>query len=162
LKITLVCFGKLKTPGLKQAAHHYLKMSQTSVHIQEIELKPQKIYPNDILDVLRKKEEVLMLQTLKKHHLFSGRVYLLDMKAPSLSSLQWASQIKALKNQGCPSITFCLGSRLGFSSLIYQSISKKISLGPQTLSYELARVVLLEQLFRAFCLINNHPYHTQD
>ena len=89
------------------------------------------------------------------------RLVVLDASGKELTSEQFAEFIEAHQAADVQQLIFAIGPADGFSSAARTAASKTISLGKLTLPHELARVVLLEQLYRAFTIIKGHPYHRQ-
>jgi 23S rRNA (pseudouridine1915-N3)-methyltransferase len=85
---------------------------------------------------------------------------LLDARGKQFSSEELAQFISAHQTRGTQQLLFALGGADGFSEQMRTSAGVVLSLGKMTLPHELARVVLLEQLYRAFTIIKGHPYHT--
>lgn len=161
MRLTIIAFGKLKTPGMRPAADHYLKGLLTWATVDEIELRPIPVPDKSLQSrtLIREKEADTLLEHLSKRP--RGHVILLDELGQALTSHQWADLMRRADEQGSGELVFCVGSSLGFSDRVKQAAAQCISLGPQTLPHELARVVLLEQLFRAMSIVKGHPYHNQ-
>jgi 23S rRNA (pseudouridine1915-N3)-methyltransferase len=90
----------------------------------------------------------------------SERAYLvaLDPAGGSLDSAGFAGFISKQRDQGSRDLAFCVGGADGFSDEFLRRANSKMSLSRLTMPHELARVVLLEQLYRAFTILSNHPY----
>jgi 23S rRNA (pseudouridine1915-N3)-methyltransferase len=164
VKVFLYAFGKLKTPGLRDSADYYKRLLKTWVPIEEIELKPLEVpekSPQTRLKI-QEKEGQILLERMKNEMSGRGIFYLLDEKGKALSTQDWARQTQTWEENSIPTLTFCLGSSLGFSQEIRRRANGTLSLGPQTLPHELARVVLLEQLYRTWSVVRGHPYHNPD
>ncbi|MEG1573829.1 MAG: 23S rRNA (pseudouridine(1915)-N(3))-methyltransferase RlmH [Bacteroidales bacterium] len=84
---------------------------------------------------------------------------LLDERGDSFSSVTFAEHIAKLQNNFCKRIVFVIGGAYGFTKSVYDRANEKISLSKMTFSHQLVRVVFTEQLYRAFTIINNQPYH---
>jgi 23S rRNA (pseudouridine1915-N3)-methyltransferase len=162
VRLCLFAFGKLKTPGLRDAAEYYKRLIRPWVNLEEIELKalpvPEKM--SSTRTRIQEKEGEILLERLKKSEP-SGRswVILLDELGKAKATKEWATELEKFEAESVPSISYCIGSSLGFSQEVRCYAKSSISFGPQTLSHELARVVLLEQLYRAYSVIKGHPYH---
>ncbi|MEK7690772.1 MAG: 23S rRNA (pseudouridine(1915)-N(3))-methyltransferase RlmH [Bdellovibrionota bacterium] len=158
MKIRILCFGKLKTPGLREACDHYLKLLSAWVPVQEIELKPVSI--PDKAPATRKKIQVqegdLLLARLEDNREI---LVLLDETGKSHRSESWAEWLQQLADTGTRSVAFAVGSSLGFSDEVRKRAARVVSMGPQTFSHELARVALAEQVYRASSILKKHPYH---
>ena len=162
MQLALIAFGKLKTPGLEQAAEHYLKNLRPWCRTEVIELKAAPIPDKSPATRLKiqKIEADLFLNEVKK--LGSNVPYfLLDEKGSARPTREWADWLKTLEGKSKGMVVLGLGSSLGFSDELREKAQGLFSLGPQTLSYELTRVVLIEQLFRAFSVNRGHPYHNE-
>ncbi len=161
MNLFLFTFGKLRTPGLREAADYYKKLATPWLNIQEVELKPLSVSDKSPATRTRiqEKEGELLLEKIDQLVKFRNQTYLLDELGKTHSSENWADQWQNWENSGVSSISLCIGSSLGFSTQVRAQSQGRFSLGPQTLSHELARVVLLEQVYRSFSILKGHPYH---
>jgi 23S rRNA (pseudouridine1915-N3)-methyltransferase len=104
--------------------------------------------------------EEALLKTRQKpgaHPAYS--IVLLDSRGKELSSEEFANFIQEQQNRNPQPLLFAIGGANGFSPALRRSAYFVLSLGKMTLAHELARVVLLEQLYRAFTILKGHPYH---
>ena len=161
MNIEIVAFGKIRTPGLREAANYYLKLSSKYVHLQERELRPLQVPDKSPQSraLIQEKEASLLLSGQKPGD--RSALYLLDEKGKSLRTEEWVELLQVWRNEGLTQVTLSIGSSLGFSSALKKKARGLLSLGPQTLPHELARVVLYEQVFRASSFIAGHPYHVE-
>ena len=83
----------------------------------------------------------------------------MDQNGDSLSSAEFAEKINDWQNQGIRNLAVVIGGSNGLDSTILNKANKKIALGKMTWPHMLARVMLLEQLYRAQSILGNHPYH---
>jgi 23S rRNA (pseudouridine1915-N3)-methyltransferase len=111
--------------------------------------------------LIQKKEAELLKGRLSKTLSPRGAYYILDEGGKILSTQMWAKQIKEWQTEGVTEIVFCVGSSMGFDESIKSGARGIFSLGAQTLSHDLARAVLLEQLYRAMSVVRGHPYHNE-
>jgi 23S rRNA (pseudouridine1915-N3)-methyltransferase len=86
-------------------------------------------------------------------------VVLLDSRGRSMSSDAFAAWIGGQRDNGAQHIVFAIGPASGWSDAARQRASLQLSLGPMTLAHALARLVVAEQLYRAFTILSGHPYH---
>lgn len=163
MKLYLVAFGKLKTPGLRESAEYYRKLLRGWVQAEEIELKPLSVPDKSPATRLQIQEKEAGLLEERLAGLLSARaaLYLLDEGGRPRTTLQWAELVREWESTGVPEAALCIGSSLGFHERLRRKARGILSLGPQTLPHELARVVLLEQTYRAWSVTRGHPYHVQ-
>lgn len=158
-----MAFGKLKTPGLAESADYYRKLLGGFVTYGETELKPLSVPDKSpaTRNQIQEKEAVLLGEKLKTQLSPRGALYLLDEGGKARTTPQWAELVREWEASSAPEIVLGVGSSLGFADSVRQRARGILSLGPQTLPHELARVVLLEQLYRAWSVTRGHPYHVQ-
>ena len=73
--------------------------------------------------------------------------------------MEFAKWVQARFNSGVKNVNFVIGGPYGFSKEVYNIANEKISLSPMTFSHQMVRLIFLEQLYRAFTILNNEPYH---
>ena len=105
-------------------------------------------------------EYALLKLTAKSAGRSTPQLVLLDPRGKQMASEEFAKWIGAHLDRGTQSLVFAVGGADGFSDATRKSATQQISLGKITLPHELARVVLLEQIYRAFTILKGHPYHT--
>lgn len=88
-------------------------------------------------------------------------VLLLDEKGKQFSSVEFANYIDKTMAVGGGNLLFCIGGAFGFHEMMYKRANAKLSLSKMTTSHQLVRIFFLEQLYRAFTIIHNHPYHNE-
>jgi 23S rRNA (pseudouridine1915-N3)-methyltransferase len=89
----------------------------------------------------------------------SDRVVLLDEKGSEFRSIEYAEWLQKRMNSGIKRLVFVIGGPYGFSEAVYSRSNEKISLSKMTFSHQIIRAIFTEQLYRAFSIINNSPYH---
>lgn len=150
--IRVVCVGKEKELYYIQAAQDYLKRIKKYSKIEIIQLPEYKLYDTNATNIQKALEaEAKLIQPNLK-----GTIAVLDSAGEQLTSEEFASFIQANLS---PDITFVIGSSIGLSEQVKQNSKKTISFGKMTYPHRLMRVILLEQIYRAFSIINNTPYH---
>ncbi|MCM0607156.1 MAG: 23S rRNA (pseudouridine(1915)-N(3))-methyltransferase RlmH [Xanthomonadaceae bacterium] len=161
MKITLIVFGKLKTPGLREACDVYNKKLSHYCEFQEVELKPTEVTEKSQAASLKiKTDEAKRLEEkIAKVCSPRAKIVLLDERGKSLPSEGWAKKIESYQDSSVPELVFCIGGSLGFLDELRTKADWCVNLGPQTTSHELARVILSEQLYRAMSILSGHPYH---
>lgn len=89
----------------------------------------------------------------------SDRVVLLDEKGVEFRSVEYAEWLQKRMNSGIKRLVFVIGGPYGFSEAVYARSNEKISLSKMTFSHQIIRAIFTEQLYRAFSIIHNSPYH---
>ena len=89
----------------------------------------------------------------------SDRVVLLDEKGAEFRSVEYADWLQKRMNSGVKRLVFIIGGPYGFSPEVYARSNEKISLSKMTFSHQIIRAIFTEQLYRAFSILHNSPYH---
>ena len=100
-------------------------------------------------------------RAFKKYLLPGDRLILLDEKGKQYSSRDFAGQVQKWMNSGPKRLVFVVGGAFGFSAEMHGIAEGKLSLSSMTTSHQLVRVLFLEQLYRAFTILNHEPYHNE-
>ncbi len=162
MELSIVSFGKLKTAGLREAADHYIRSARTWAEVGELELKPESV-PDKSTSTrtrIQKIEGDELLSRSAKLPKPNRPLILLEEGGKALPTLEWAKQLETFEREHGGAI-FVIGSSLGFSEEVRKRARARWSLGSHTMPHELARVVLLEQVFRALSVLKGHPYHNE-
>jgi len=145
VKIKIAWIGKTKEPAIASLTEEYLKRISRYVTIEGLTVR-------DEADLLAK---------------FGGAakstkstLVLMDSRGKEFSSEQFAKFLGNYQDRNPLPLVFAVGAANGFSDAARSSAQFVISLGKMTLAHELARVVLLEQVYRAFTILKGHPYHS--
>lgn len=151
MKINIVCVGKIKEKFFVEAINEYTKRLSRFCDLKIIEIEEEsKISNTD------KKCEIESENLLAK---CSGIIVALDGAGKMLSSPEIASYIKTNTNSGSSEISFVIGGSNGLSEKLKSKADLVLSFGKITFPHQLFRVVLLEQIYRAFTILENLPYH---
>jgi len=92
---------------------------------------------------------------VEKHSL----IVLLDEKGKEFTSMQFSKWMQDKMNRGYKNIIFLIGGAYGFSDEVYKAANEKIALSKMTFSHQMIRMLFTEQIYRAFTILNNEPYH---
>ena len=145
MKIKVIWPGKTKEQFINEGLNKYLKLLRPYAEISLIELKEEK--GSDILKMLKKEgEKILRLQV---------PYTLLDEKGDAMTSVGFSEYIAAQ----VPGVNFVLGGAYGVSEEVKETAQKKLSLSRMTFTHEMSRLFFLEQLYRAFTIIQKRGYH---
>ena len=149
--IKIICFGKIKETYLEEAIKDYQKRLEKYTKLKVIELKDEK---DENPKIALKKEKESLKKILKPQ----DNIIILDIKGQNFNSPEFANYInKELVYNN--NITFVIGSSNGLDEEIKKLTSKKISFSPLTFPHGLFRLILLEQIYRSFKILNNESYH---
>lgn len=158
MKITIIAIGKIKEQYLKNGLDEYLKRLSpfVKINVSEIadEKAPENLSENEML-IVKQKEGSRILQQIKDNQY----VIALAIEGESLSSEELANQIDTLSTHGKNNIVFIIGGSLGLSEDVYKRADKLLSFSKMTFPHQLMRLILIEQIYRAFKINRGEPYH---
>jgi 23S rRNA (pseudouridine1915-N3)-methyltransferase len=155
MKIVLLAFGKTRSGFVGDGIPEYLKRLKHYCRFEMIEATSgaaEKIAErNARLDAEAK--------VLSKHLRPSDFVVLLDENGKQLSSVEFANWLQKKQVAVASRLVFVIGGAFGFAASFREAAQERISLSPMTFPHQLVRLVFLEQLYRAFTILSNEPYH---
>ncbi|HEY4649246.1 MAG TPA: 23S rRNA (pseudouridine(1915)-N(3))-methyltransferase RlmH [Gemmatimonadales bacterium] len=151
MDIEIVAVGKLR-PYYRQAADDYIRRLRRYAHVREQEVREASRAPNT---ALQRGEEAARLEAKIPD---GGTVVALAREGVGWSSRELARQMERWQLQG-RSLAFLIGGSSGLDTSVIGRASARWSLGPLTFPHELARVILCEQLYRAYTILRGEPYH---
>ena len=145
MKLKVAWIGKTKAAAIQSLTDEYLKRISRYADVEGLTL------PNEAAILkLRDKSGTRPAHT----------IVLLDSRGKQLASEEFAQFLQNHQDRNPQPLVLAIGPADGFSDPTRQHAHSSISLGKMTLAHELARVVLLEQIYRAFTILKGHPYHT--
>ena len=154
LKITLITLGNKMPSWVVQSVDDFSKRQQEYINLKIHEIPLIKRGKNCNLSRILEQETALIMAAIPA----SARVIVLDSTGEMFSSVQLAAKIEHLQ-QITPHLCLIIGGPEGISAPILNLAQEKWSLSKLTLPHTLARIVLLETIYRSFSIIHNHPYH---
>ncbi|MDB2093698.1 MAG: 23S rRNA (pseudouridine(1915)-N(3))-methyltransferase RlmH [Clostridium sp.] len=158
MNISIIAVGKLKEKYLKQAIDEYSKRLSRYCKLEVIELPDEKT-PDNASEKeeqqIKEKEGRLILSKIKDN----SYVIAMDLKGKQITSEEFASFISNCGVTGNSNIVFIIGGSLGLSEGVIKRANYKLCFSKMTFPHQLFRVMLLEQVYRGFRIINNEPYH---
>tara|TARA_R110002012_G_scaffold271056_4_gene456208 strand:- start:2071 stop:2544 length:474 start_codon:yes stop_codon:yes gene_type:complete len=155
MKITLLAVGKTDDSRIEQLTQMYVDRLKHYINF-ELEIIPDLKKTKNLSEDQQKNEEgKLILNKLEK----SDFVTLLDERGKKLSSLQFSELINKRSVSGLKRLIFIIGGPYGFSSDVYERANSKLSLSDMTFSHQMVRLFATEQIYRAFTILRNEPYH---
>lgn len=155
MNIKLILVGKTTEDYLNTAINKYLKRLKFYVNFEMIIIPELKNVKKINFEQQKEKEGKLILSKINK----TDYVVLLDEKGKEFSSEKFADWLNNKQINSTKTLTFIVGGPYGFSKEIYLLASEKISLSQMTFSHQMIRLLFVEQLYRAYTIINNEPYH---
>lgn len=153
MRITIAAVGKLKESHWRAAAEEYLKRLQPYATVEIAEV-PDRDVTRDEARALAEEGEALMRVIPEGAH-----VVALDIGGAQRSSEAFSEHLSGLMVSGTSTIVFVIGGAAGLSDVVRARSNERMSLGSMTLPHQMARVVLLEQVYRAFRIMRGEPYH---
>ena len=158
MRISIVCVGKIKEKYLKLGIDEVSKRLSKYCKLEVIELDDEKA-PENLSDkemlMTKEKEGKKILSKIKEN----AHVIALAIDGKNLSSEELAETIDNLGVRGTSHIVFVIGGSLGLSDEVLKRANYKLSFSKMTFPHQLMRLILLEQVYRAFRINNNEPYH---
>ena len=157
MNIKLIAVGKTDNPALQQLINTYEKRLSYYINF-ELQLLPDIKNSKSLSEEQQKiKEGELILSYVEpSHHLI-----LLDERGKEYTSIAFADELQKKMNTSIKQLTFVIGGPYGFSQAVYQRANSKLSLSKLTFSHQMIRLFFVEQLYRAFTILRNEPYHHQ-
>lgn len=158
MNITVISVGKLKEKYLKLGIEEFSKRLSKYCKLDMIELDDEKCPENlsdKDMEIVKSKEGNKILSKIKNN----SYVIALSIDGKNLSSEELASTISNLAVRGNSHVTFVIGGSLGLSSEVLKRADYKLSFSKMTFPHQLMKLILLEQVYRAFRINNNEPYH---
>ena len=146
MKIRIAWIGKTKEPAIASLTEEYLKRISRYAEVEGVAVR-------DEADLLTKFGESTRGNA-------KSTLVLMDSRGKEFSSEQFAKFLGDYQDRNPLPLVFAIGGADGFSAETRAGAQSVISLGKMTLAHELARVVLLEQVYRAFTILKGHPYHS--
>jgi len=155
MKIVLLTIGKTSEKYLIEGIAQYQKRLKHYTQFEMLEipnLKNAKNFSN--AEIIKKEGELILKQLQNSDHLV-----LLDDKGKDFTSPKYAQKLQQWMLSGKKGVVFVVGGAYGFSEQVYKRGNEKISLSKMTFSHQMVRLFFVEQLYRAFTILNNEPYH---
>ena len=158
MKITLITVGKIKEKYLKDAIAEYSKRLGKYCKLEIIEVADEKTpdgASETVENAIRDKEGERILKNIKDQSF----VVTLEIQGKMLTSEQLAEKIDTLGIQGISHIVFVIGGSLGLGKEVLNRSDYALSFSKMTFPHQLMQVILLEQIYRSYRIINHEPYH---
>ena len=157
MRIKIYCIGKLKEQYLKDGINEYIKRISAYSQIEIIEVNDSKVKDNpNLFDIEKAKNEEgeRILKLIKNDYLIG-----LDLNKKEPTSEEFAQFLQSKLVEGGSNISFVIGGSYGLSCELKKRCNSSISLSKLTFLHQMTRLILLEQIYRAFKILNNETYH---
>ena len=157
MNVQILCVGKLKESYWREACAEYAKRPKAFCSFSIVEL-PESRLPDDpsqaLIDKALEEEGEKLLAAAK-----GSAIIPLCIEGKEISSPKLASTLEDLASRGVSSVSFVIGSSFGLAEKVKRAGSLRLSMSPMTFPHQLARVMLCEQIYRAFQIQNHGKYH---
>lgn len=158
MNITIISVGKLKEKYLKMGIEEYTKRLGSYAKVEIVEVADEKA-PENLsiadMEIVKKKEGERILSKIGE----DTYVVALAIEGKMKSSEQFAADIQSLMTYGRSKVAFIIGGSLGLHEDVMKRSDEKLSFSKMTLPHQLMKLVLVEQVYRAFRIIKGEPYH---
>jgi 23S rRNA (pseudouridine1915-N3)-methyltransferase len=155
LKIKVIALGKIKEKFLKDGIDEFLKRLTPYASVSILELSPIEIKDENLIDKILLDEGEKILSNIKPQ----DYVITMEIAGKQFSSEEFAQKITELTNDGTQEIVFVIGSSCGIGKNVSARANLKMSMSKMTFLHQFARLILVEQIYRAFKIIKGETYH---
>jgi 23S rRNA (pseudouridine1915-N3)-methyltransferase len=157
MKIKLLVIGKTDSKEMQSLIEIYQDRLKYYAKF-ELQVIPDLKKAKNLSETQQKEKEG---ELILKEVLPTDELVLLDENGKSYTSLTFSDYLQKKMNSGIKQLVFVVGGPYGFSDSVYQRAKGKISLSKMTFSHQMVRLFVVEQIYRAFTILNNEPYHHQ-
>ncbi|NMB95653.1 MAG: 23S rRNA (pseudouridine(1915)-N(3))-methyltransferase RlmH [Clostridiaceae bacterium] len=158
MKITIIAVGKIKESYLKEGIKEYIKRLGRFCKIDIIEV-PEQQAPESLSPAQEEQVKETEGENILKKIKQGSAVIAMDVNGISLDSVELAYKINNYAISGNSHVTFIIGGSLGLHKRVLEAANMRLSLSRMTFPHQLTRLILLEQIYRAFKIINGETYH---
>ena len=155
MKIKIIELGKIKEKFLKDGIDEFLKRLNPYATVEIIELTPIEIKDENLVEKVLAQEGEKILACIKKE----SYVITLEINGKQLSSEDFAAKIDTISKDGVSELVFVIGSSCGLAPSVSGRADFKLSISKMTFLHQFARLLLVEQIYRAFKILKNETYH---
>lgn len=154
MKIKIIALGKIKEKFLKDGIDEFLKRLTPYAAVEITELSPVEIKDGQVEKALAEEGEKILANIKPDSYVIT-----MEILGKQLSSEEFASKINEITISGISELVFVIGSSCGISSIVSQRADFKLSISKMTFLHQFARLLLVEQIYRAFKILKNETYH---
>ena len=154
MKIKIIALGKIKEKFLKDGIDEFLKRLTPYAAVEITELSPVEIKDGQVEKALAEEGEKILANIKPDSYVIT-----MEILGKQLSSEEFASKINEITISGISELVFVIGSSCGISPIVSQRADFKLSISKMTFLHQFARLLLVEQIYRAFKILKNETYH---
>lgn len=155
LKIKIIALGKIKEKYLQEGIDEFLKRLTPYATVSVVEVQPVQVKDENLIERVLGEEGEKILSLIKP----TDYLITMEIGGKELSSEEFAGKISELTNSGVQEVVFVIGSSCGIGKNVSERADFKMSMSRMTFLHEFARLILVEQIYRAFKIIKGEKYH---
>ena len=155
MNIEIWSVGKENEPFIEDGLRYYFQKTNPYNPVSLVILQSSKKTATTDIERTKQQEEELILKKLQTNHY----LILLDEKGKQLNSIQWSQQFQQLMNQGTKTLVLLIGGAFGVTDNVRKQARQCWSLSSLVFPHQMVRLIVAEQVYRAFSILNNSPYH---
>ena len=155
MKIKIIALGKIKEKFLKEGIDEFTKRLTPYVPMSIVELNPIEIKDENLTEKILLEEGEKILSCIKP----KDYVITMEIGGKQMSSEEFSQKLTSLINDGTQEVVFVIGSSCGIGKNVSQRADFKMSMSKMTFLHQFARLILVEQIYRAFKIARNERYH---
>lgn len=155
MNIKIIALGKIKEKFLKEGVDEFLKRLTPYSSVEILELSPIEIKDENLVEKVLDEEGEKILSLIKP----SSFVVTMEIGGKMFSSEEFSAKIEEMINEGVSELIFVIGSSCGLSKKVSARADLKMSMSKMTFLHQFARLILVEQIYRAFKIMKNEKYH---
>ncbi len=155
MNIKILAVGKIKEQFFKSAIAEFEKRLKPYCSLSVVEVQAENIYDESLAEKYKETEAEKLLQYIKQ----DSFLVTLEIKGKNLSSEEFAKKIKEISSSGINEIIFVIGGANGLHTKILERSNFKLSFSKMTFTHQMIRLILIEQIYRAYKINLNEPYH---
>ena len=157
MNIKLILVGKTEDKYLLEGIEIFEKRLKNYINYEQIIIPQLKETKNLSPQIIKDKEGELILKHIVKY----DKIILFDEKGLEFTSMDYSVFLQKHMNAGVKNLCFVVGGAFGFSDEVYKKADQKVALSKMTFSHQMIRLLIAEQIYRAFTILKNEPYHNQ-
>ncbi len=155
MKLRVLCMGKTHEPFIREGIEKYRRYLKPYAELEFQELREEKIRDLKEAPLVRQREAMKIEKALPS----SAFTVALDERGREFTSLEFAEFLSGQLEAGTREMVFIIGGAMGLDESVVAKARAALALSRWTFTHEMARLVLLEQLYRSFTIIKGRPYH---